>query len=180
MKHTYFLPQRITQATLHLRIHKTKFTKNQDGTIIKQQVKIDTSQIEAVERDQNISSLNSQNHISETKMVQQLRRRATAHIYQTSSKFSLSSFFSSPTTCCPSLPMSAPLVWPGLSMSLLVLMFKVSGSLALWTWLSVLALHLLLLSAFRSLCCSLDLPWFWIPGSPGWLELWNSMLWVTS
>jgi hypothetical protein len=31
-------------------------------------------------------------------------------------------------------------------MSLLVLMLKVSGSLALWTWLSVLALYLLLLS----------------------------------
>jgi hypothetical protein len=64
------------------------------------------------------------------------------HVYQTSSKFSLSSFFSSPTTCCPSLPtMSAPLVWPGLFLSLLVL---ISGSLALWIWLSALALYLLL------------------------------------
>jgi hypothetical protein len=35
-------------------------------------------------------------------------------------------------------------LWCGLSMSLLVLMLKVSGSLALWTCLSVLALYLLL------------------------------------
>ena len=55
---------------------------------------------------------------------------------------------------------SVHLLLPGL----LVLMLKVSGSLSLWTWLSVLALYLLL-SAFRSLCCSLDLPWFWISGS---------------
>ena len=109
---------------------------------------------------------NSQNHISETKMVRQLRRHATARIYIF--KIFVSSFFSSPTTCCLRLTMSAPLVWPGLSM---VLMLKVSGSLALWTWLSVLALCCCCLSAFRSLCCSLDLPWFWIPGSPGWLEL---------
>jgi len=71
---------------------------------------------------------NSQNHISETKMVRQLRRHATARIYIF--KIFVSSFFSSPTTCCLRLTMSAPLVWPGLSM---VLMLKVSGSLALWT-----------------------------------------------
>jgi len=115
--------------------------KEQNGMIIKWRVKIGTSQIGAAEgacEIQNISSSNSQNHISETKMVRQLRRHATARIYQTSSKFSLSSSFSSPTTCCP---VSAPLMWPCLSMSLLV-----SGSLALWTWLSVLALYLLLLS----------------------------------
>jgi len=41
---------------------------------------------------------------------------------------------------------SVPFLWCGLvlSMSLLVLMLKVSGTLALWTWLSVLALYLLL------------------------------------
>src|SRR5882762_5244343 len=41
---------------------------------------------------------------------------------------------------------SVPFLWCGLvlPMSLLVLMLKVSGTLALWTWLSVLALYLLL------------------------------------
>ena len=65
--------------------------------------------------------------------------------------------------------MSAPLVWPGLSM---VLMLKVSGSLALWTWWFVLALYLLsVLSACLQVPVLLSGPWFWIPGSPGWLEL---------
>ena len=65
----------------------------------------------------------------------------------------------------------------------LVYWFLCSRSLALWLC-GLGCLFLLCscscLSAFRSLCCSLDLPWFWIPGSPGWLELWNRMLWVTS
>src|SRR5882762_6619074 len=41
---------------------------------------------------------------------------------------------------------SVPFLWCGLvlSMTLLVLMLKVTGTLALWTWLSVLALYLLL------------------------------------
>src|SRR5882762_5242786 len=41
---------------------------------------------------------------------------------------------------------SVPFLWCGLvlSMCLLVLMLKVSGTLALWTWLSFLALYLLL------------------------------------
>src|ERR1700679_101495 len=68
-------------------------------------------------------------------MERQFRCHATARIYIF--KIFVCSFFSSPTTCCLRLTMSAPLVWPGLSM---VLMLKVSGSLALWTWLSVLAL----------------------------------------
>ena len=100
---------------------------------------------------------NSQNHISETKMVRQLRCHGTYIQLQNFRKFFL-------LVIHYLLSKAAPLVWPGLSM---VLMLKVSGSLALWTWLSVLALCCCCLSAFRSLCCSLDLPWFWILGSPG-------------
>ena len=57
----------------------------------------------------NISSSNSQNQFFETKMVRQWR--CTCHGTYLP-KFSLSSFFSSPTTCCPSLPLCLPpLAW---------------------------------------------------------------------
>src|SRR5882762_6733038 len=68
---------------------------------------------------------------------------------------------------------SVPFLWCGLVLSI-VYWFLCSRSLALW---HCGCLFLLCtcscLSAFRSLCCSLDLPWFWIPGSlaVGWLEL---------
>ena len=63
----------------------------------------------AVEGDseiQNIPHSNSQNQIFKTKLYNNGNAHAMAHIYQTSSKFSLSYFFSSHTTCCPSLPPS--------------------------------------------------------------------------
>ena len=71
-------------------------------------------------------------------MVRQLRRHPTARIYifKNFAKFFL--------LVTHYLLSKSPFLWPGLSMGLLVLMLKVSGSLALWTWLSVLALYLLL------------------------------------
>ena len=98
---------------------------------------------------------------TKTKMVRQLRSMRRRHGIQTSSKILLSSFFPSPAaSCCPSLPLVPVAFGAGL-----VLCSKVSGSLALWIWLSALALCL---SAFMALCCLLDLPvWFWVPGPPG-------------
>src|SRR5882762_4028272 len=118
---------------------------------------------------------------------------ARAHIYHTSSKFSLSSFLSPLLAVQVSLCL-LPLVWPGLSMSLLVLMLKVSGSLALWTWLSVLALYLLLsvclqvplLLSGSTLVLDPWLPWLvrvveqYVVGD--WLGLlsgWGALLWYT-
>ena len=70
-----------------------------------------------------------------------------------------------------------PLMWPGVTMSLLVLMLKVSGSLALWTWLSVPTLYLLL---FVCLQVPVLLSGSTLIPNSCWLELWNSVLWVTN
>jgi hypothetical protein len=94
---------------------------------------------------------------TKTKMVWQLRLAMRWHHGMYISdilKFSPCSFFPSPTaSCCLSLPLSISL---GAG---LVLCYKLSGSVDLVA---------LCLSAFRSLCCLLNLfVWFWVPGPPG-------------
>ena len=107
-----------TEIYFCLWIHRTKFTKpifksiqmisenRNEGEIAK------SRRLRRVEGDSeiwNISSSNSQNQIFETKMVRQWQ--CTCHSMYLP-KFSLSSFFSSPTTCCPRLPLCLPpLAW---------------------------------------------------------------------
>ena len=105
-----------------------------------------------------------------------MRCNAMACIYQTSSKFLLSSFILSPAaSCCLSLPLSISfgVAW-SLSMSIGSYAQGLSGSgsgsgsvdlVVCSCSESVPALPCL--SAFRPLCCFLDLPWFWFPGSHG-------------
>ena len=81
------------------------------------------------------SSLNSQkpNLQIQNDMTNLWFTRLLGRYTKSVSKFSLSSFFSSPISYCLSLP-SFPLVWPGCY--LFWLMFLCLRSLALWFWLS--------------------------------------------
>ena len=169
-----------TEIYFCLWIHRTKFTKlifksiqmisenRNEGEIAKSRW---LRRIEGDSKIQNISSSNSQNQFFETKMVQQWQ--CTCHIFtKIFTKFFLliTHYLLSKS---PSLFTSFGLVyWFLCSRSLAFWLCEPGCLFLLWTCSC--------LSAFRSLCCSLDPPWFWVPGSPGWLELWNRMLWVTS
>ena len=74
------------------------------------------------------------------------------------SKFSLSSFFSSPA-CSFLFKSPSTVAWPP---------FASIGSLALWLS-GPLALCLFLVVCLQSMCCFLDLSaWFWSPSFPSW------------
>jgi len=160
-----------------------KFTRsNLHGMIIKQQVKIDTSQIEAIEAHRGLSreivkykTFPLWIHkiiFSKPKWYDSCGGTYIPYIFKIFPQFFLVTHYllSKPPYVC--------FLWCGLVYPW-VYWFLCSRSLALWhcgPGCLLLLCTCCCLSAFRSLFCSLDLPWFWIPGSPGWLELWNSML----